>query len=61
MARIINFHDIAVGSEFMLNGKKYVRIADERVSCCQVKNAAEADNASVKIQVIPVTQVEVND
>jgi len=61
MAKITNFHEVAVGSEFVLNGKKYVRIPDERISCCQVMNAAEADNRAVKIQVVPVTQVEVND
>ena len=61
MAKIINFHEVAVGNEFMLNGKKYVRIPDERISCCQVMNAAEVDNRAVKIQVIPVTQVEIND
>ena len=61
MAKITNFHEIAVGTEFVLNGKKYVRIADERISCCQVMNAAEADNRSVKIQVVPITQVEIND
>lgn len=61
MAKVINFHEVAVGNEFVLNGKKYVRIPDERISCCQVMNAAEFDNRSVKIQVVPVTQVEVND
>ena len=61
MAKIINFHEVVVGNEFMMNGKKYVRIPDERISCCQVMNAAEADNRSVKIQVIPITQVEIND
>ena len=61
MAKIINFHEVAVGNEFVLNGKKYVRIPDERINCCTVMNAAELDNRSVKIQVVPVTQVEVND
>ena len=61
MARIINFHDVAVGSEFSMNGKKYVRIPDERINCCTVMNAAESDNRATKIQVVPITQVEVND
>lgn len=61
MAKVINFHEVAVGSEFILNGTKYVRIPDERISCCQVMNAAESANRAVKIQVVPITQVETND
>lgn len=61
MARMINFHEVAVGSEFLLNGIKYVRIPDERINCCQVMNAADINNRNTKIQVVPITQVEVND
>lgn len=61
MARIVNFHEVAVGTEFTLNGVKYVRIPDERISCCQVMNAAESANRTVKTQIVPITQVEIND
>lgn len=61
MSKIINFHDVKVDQEFILNGKKYIRIPEERISCCQSLNAAEFENRNTKIQVVPITQVEVND
>lgn len=55
------FVDLAVGDKFTLNGIEYTRITDERISCCHVNNAAQINDPNTKIQVVPITEVEVND
>lgn len=55
------FMDLSVGDRFKSGDVEYVKIPDERVSCCTVYNAAKADETSTKIQVLPLTEVEVND
>jgi hypothetical protein len=55
------FKDVTVGDKFLYNGIEYVRITDERVSCCHVKNAASVQDPNQKIQVQPLSEVEIND
>ncbi|NDG30869.1 hypothetical protein EB118_12450 [bacterium] len=55
------FKDLNIGDKFTFNNIEYVRISDERISCCQVKNAALANDSTTKIQVPPLSEVEVND
>lgn len=55
------FKDLAVGEAFTFNNVSYIRIADEKVSCCRTNNAAKADNPQEKTQITPITEVEVND
>lgn len=55
------FIDVQIGQKFTLNGIEYVKIPDERVSCCHVNNASQVNDTNTKIQVIPITEVEIND
>jgi len=58
---IKKFVDVQVGEKFTLNGIEYVKIPDERINCCKVNNASQTNDVGTKIQVIPITEVEVND
>jgi hypothetical protein len=55
------FIDVQIGDKFTLNGIEYIKIPDERISCCHVNNASQANDTNTKIQVIPITEVEIND
>lgn len=57
----VQFKDLKIDDKFTLNGTEYVRTQDKRVSCCRVLNAANASNPNDKIQVKPLTVVEIND
>lgn len=58
----IEFKDLNVNDIFVLNNTEYQKIADQRVSCCKVLNAALKDNPAQKIQIKPLTtKVQVND
>lgn len=58
---IKKFMDITVGDRFVLNGIEYTKIPDERISCCHVNNACQINDQNTKIQVTPLTEVEIND
>lgn len=53
------FMDIAVGSKFFTDGQRYEKITDERISCCKVINAKLVTDNNQKIQVLPLTEVQV--
>jgi hypothetical protein len=55
------FKDLAVNDEFTLNGVKYKKTEEKRVSCCRSINACGVDNAQQKIQVKPLDEVVVDD
>jgi hypothetical protein len=44
-----------------MNGIQYKKIPDIKISCCRSINATAVDNPNNKIQVQPLTEVEVND
>jgi hypothetical protein len=44
-----------------MNSIEYIKIPEERVSCCSVLNAVQADNRSTKVQVAPITEVETTE
>lgn len=56
---IKRFVDIGVGEKFVLNGVEYTKIPEERISCCKALNAETVTEPKSKIQVIPITEVEV--
>lgn len=58
---IKKFMDLKVGDKFKLNNIEYNKIPDERVSCCHVNNASTVTDPNKKIQVVPLTEVEIND
>jgi len=53
--------DLAVGDKFTTGGIEYEKIPDERISCCRVNNAKQVTDPNTKIQITPITEVEVND
>ena len=55
------FIDVAVGDKFVHNGIEYTKIPDERISCCHVNNAQQVNDPSTKVQIVPITEVTVND
>lgn len=52
------FKDIEVGTVFVFNGVKYTKIADERVSCCRVLNAENAETKE-KSMILPLENIQV--
>lgn len=55
------FKDVADGETFTLDNKEYKKVAAIKVSCCRSLNAESTANASDKIFVQPLSEVEVND
>lgn len=55
------FKDLPLDTVFLWNGIPYKKIPDERVSCCNINNAAMVDDPTKKTKIIPNTEVEVND
>lgn len=58
---IKKFMDVDVGAQFKIGDINYTKIQDERISCCKVNNAVKSDDPNSKIQVLPITEVEVDD
>jgi hypothetical protein len=58
---IRKFSDLEVGTRFTYNNNEYLKIPNERVSCCHVNNAVAFDNPSKKINVPDLSEVETND
>jgi hypothetical protein len=54
------FKELVVGDTFTYNGLEYVKIKDEKVSCCRTLNAAQASDETKKVMVPPITEIEVN-
>jgi hypothetical protein len=53
----LKFVDLKTGDRFLLNNKEHLRIDDERISCCKVFNAKIVATEE-KVQIIPITEVE---
>jgi hypothetical protein len=58
---MVQFKDLAVDGVFSMNGVQYKKIPDIRINCCRSINATAVDHPDNKIQVQPLTEVEVND
>lgn len=58
---IKRFVDLPVGTVFTMNGVQYIKIQEERISCCKALNAQTVAGPQTKIQVIPITEVETQD
>ena len=57
----VQFKDLKVNDVFTLDGVEYKRTTDQKISCCKVLNAVNTANAEQKIQVKPLTTVQIND
>jgi len=55
------FADLQVGTVFVLNDTEYVKIKDERISCCKLFNATLSTDSNQKHFIVPVTEVEVQN
>ncbi len=55
------FSEVTNGQRFTMNSIEYIKIPEERVSCCSALNAVQADNRSAKVQVAPITEVEITE
>ena len=60
---MVKFMDLTVGLKFKasLNGgpiTEYIKIPDERISCCSVLNAQSTGTNSQKVQFLPLAEVE---
>jgi len=53
------FVDIPVGTKFTFENNEYVKIPDNRVSCCKVLNAHLVANPNQKVMIVPISDVEV--
>jgi len=62
---IKKFMDLSVGDRFKVGGTLYEKIEDERINCCRVNNAIEIiEDPTIspnKTQIIPITEVEIDD
>jgi hypothetical protein len=61
--KVINFMDLGDGTHFRVKQAddsyiEYVKIPEQRVSCCQVFNAVLAADQSQKHQIMPLTPTE---
>lgn len=54
------FADVAVGSQFFVNGIEYIKIDTVRVSCCQSINAHVVNEPNARIYFQDSTTVSVN-
>ncbi len=63
MLKTIKFMEVSEGQSFVLADLQYLKIAEQRISCCSAINATLSNDAATKIQVLPLqeVQVEIND
>jgi hypothetical protein len=59
--KTVQFKDLSVNSNFTLDNKEYVKLAETKISCCKSINACEASNKNVKVSIKPLTQVEISE
>jgi hypothetical protein len=55
------FQNLSIGTKVVYNGIEYIKIEDERVSCCRVNNAVMSSDPSKKTQINTATEVDVID
>lgn len=59
--KMIKFKDVAENTKFVMDNIEYKKIPEKRVSCCRSTNAVSSTDEKKKIQVTPLTEVQVND
>ena len=52
------FKDVLVGECFLINGIKFTKVKEERISCCKSMNAIASENPANRIFVQGTKQVE---
>jgi hypothetical protein len=59
--KTIQFKDVQQDQLFVWNGVEYKKTAEKRISCCRSINAVKSDDPKVRVQVTPITEVQVKD
>jgi hypothetical protein len=59
--KMVQFKDVAENTQFVMDSVEYKKIAEKKVSCCRSINAVSSTDEKKKIQVTPLTEVQVND
>jgi hypothetical protein len=54
----MRFVDLQIDTKFKLDNQEYIKIPEERISCCKVLNA-KIISTNEKVQIVPITEVEV--
>lgn len=57
----VEFKQLKVDDIFILDNIEYKRMTDQKISCCKSLNAVATNNPAQKIQVKPLTKVQIND
>ena len=57
--KIVKFKDVSVDTEFRFNNTDYIKIPEERISCCQANTAVEKHNPNAQAMLLPLVEVEV--
>jgi hypothetical protein len=57
----VQFKDVPQDGLFVLNGVEYKKIPEKRISCCRSVNAVKSDDPKTRVQITPITEVQVND
>jgi hypothetical protein len=52
------FKDLEVGEKFIYNDVTFIRVLDERISCCKVLNSENIDTKE-KTMILPLENVKV--
>lgn len=55
------FKDLSVNTVFTYNSLSYVKITETKISCCKSINASLVSDPKTRIQVLPITEVEVSE
>lgn len=55
------FVDLAVGTKFIYDNKEYVKIQDQRITCCKVFNATLPGDPHQKFFIPPISEVQVTN
>lgn len=58
---IKTFNELIDGAKFKINNIEYQKIPPLKISCCKSVNAVATENSENRIQVTPLTEVEVDD
>lgn len=54
----MKFHELAVGEKFKFNNIEFVKVPEERISCCKVKCNCQNCSTGDKIVLKPLDEVE---
>jgi len=54
----MKFHELAVGEKFKFNNNEFVKVTEERISCCKIRCNAQNAATGEKIVFKPLDEVE---